>query len=479
MMPDQTHMLYNTFNPASTADGSATCIGPPYSALIPLLPFVYQRSIKQTKPTTDSDESSRARVSSRVMSLDTFRGLSITIMIFVNYGGGGYWFFDHSLWDGLTVADLVFPWFIWIMGTSMAFSFKSVRVTRENYKEVLYKIVRRTVILFGLGLFINQPRDIVNIRIPGVLQRFAISYFVVSLVVLFVPKWNSRSHVQASVQDLDATDGKKSEYESFFPGSEANNNKYEWLSDFLPYIYQWLLMLCFLALYLILQYSVPVPGCPTGYIGPGGLGDQGKYINCTGGAHRWIDIKFFGINHIYQTPTSQKLYHTGPHDPEGLVGAFSSIFLCFIGNQAGRTLVLWKSNYRRCVGRWLLWGCFFGLLALVLTFGTQWTGPIPINKNLWSPSFIFATSSMAFFALSFCFMTIDVFQIWTGAPFLFIGMNPILIYCGHEVLNSWPPFSWDLYEDTHGNRLFMNTFGVSMWLIIAYKMWWDNFFVAI
>ena len=52
----------------------------------------------------------------RVLSLDTFRGISIFIMIFVNYGGGGYWFFQHSPWDGLTVADLVFPWFIWIMG---------------------------------------------------------------------------------------------------------------------------------------------------------------------------------------------------------------------------------------------------------------------------------------------------------------------------------------------------------------------------
>lgn len=63
----------------------------------------------------DQDDG-KTKVSSRVMSLDTFRGLSITIMIFVNYGGGGYWFFNHSLWDGLTVADLVFPWFIWIMG---------------------------------------------------------------------------------------------------------------------------------------------------------------------------------------------------------------------------------------------------------------------------------------------------------------------------------------------------------------------------
>jgi heparan-alpha-glucosaminide N-acetyltransferase len=60
----------------------------------------------------------------RLRSLDVFRGLALTIMIFVNYGGGGYFFFNHSVWNGLTVADLVFPWFIWIMGVSMAISFK-------------------------------------------------------------------------------------------------------------------------------------------------------------------------------------------------------------------------------------------------------------------------------------------------------------------------------------------------------------------
>ena len=57
--------------------------------------------------------------------MDTFRGLSIVIMIFVNYGGGSYWYFAHSPWNGLTVADLVFPWFLWIMGVSLAINIRS------------------------------------------------------------------------------------------------------------------------------------------------------------------------------------------------------------------------------------------------------------------------------------------------------------------------------------------------------------------
>lgn len=65
--------------------------------------------------------------SRRLKSLDTFRGIAITLMIFVNYGGGGYYFFGHAVWNGLLVADLVFPWFIWIMGVSITLSFRSLR----------------------------------------------------------------------------------------------------------------------------------------------------------------------------------------------------------------------------------------------------------------------------------------------------------------------------------------------------------------
>jgi heparan-alpha-glucosaminide N-acetyltransferase len=118
-------------------------------------------------------------MSSRVNSLDAVRGFAIAIMIFVNYGGGnhtspqppphnptsahaiadflwcffgagGYWFFSHSAWNGITVADLVFPWFIWIMGTSMAISFTSLEKKRTPKREMLYKIVRRFIILAGM-----------------------------------------------------------------------------------------------------------------------------------------------------------------------------------------------------------------------------------------------------------------------------------------------------------------------------------------
>ena len=79
--------------------------------------------------------------------------MSLVVMIFVNYGGGGYWFFDHSVWNGLTVADLVFPWFIWIMGVSLVFSFKGRK--SDSLWMQLYQIGRRSVILFAVGLFLS------------------------------------------------------------------------------------------------------------------------------------------------------------------------------------------------------------------------------------------------------------------------------------------------------------------------------------
>lgn len=86
----------------------------------------------------------------------------------VNYGGGGYYFFNHSSWNGLTVADLVFPWFIWIMGTSMAISFK--KFESQLIRDLLYKLFRRAIILFALGLFLNGGFvELEHWRIPGVL----------------------------------------------------------------------------------------------------------------------------------------------------------------------------------------------------------------------------------------------------------------------------------------------------------------------
>ena len=100
-------------------------------------------------------------------------------MIFVNYGGGGYWFFSHSRWHGLTVADLVMPWFMFMMGVSFTFSLKSLDRRGSSKRQMMMKVLLRCIKLFVIGLFlINQSDSWNGIRLPGVLQRFAICYLV-------------------------------------------------------------------------------------------------------------------------------------------------------------------------------------------------------------------------------------------------------------------------------------------------------------
>ena len=93
--------------------------------------------------------------------------------------GGQYWFFNHSPWHGLTVADLVMPWFMFMMGVSFTFSIKSMTKKKFTERQITEKIVTRSIKLFMLGLFIiNSASSFDGIRIMGVLQRFGIGYLV-------------------------------------------------------------------------------------------------------------------------------------------------------------------------------------------------------------------------------------------------------------------------------------------------------------
>lgn len=396
----------------------------------------------------------------RLRSLDTFRGISIVLMIFVNYGGGDYQIFSHAVWNGLTIADLVFPWFIWIMGVSMALSLRSLLRRSTSRLRIFRKIVKRTLILFLLGLMLNtfksEKTNLKDIRIPGVLQRFSISYFVVSTVHMFFAK----------PQDMH-------EHTSWAP-----------FRDVFCYWAEWLIMLAILATHILITFLLPVENCGTGYLGPTGLYNRGKYENCTyaGGAAGFIDSKVFGWNHMYQHPTLRKLYdpennYRIVYDPEGLLGCLTSIFLVFLGLQAGKILLTYKEWKPRLI-RWMFWGIVTGTVAAILCLGSKNDGFIPVNKNLWSVSFIMATGSMSFILLSICYLTCDVFNWWSGSPFFFPGMNSILLYVGHLMTGQMFPWAWAV-ENNHSQRLMINLWATSLWVLISIWLYYKKFFLAI
>ncbi|XP_078788283.1 heparan-alpha-glucosaminide N-acetyltransferase isoform X2 [Oryzias latipes] len=472
---------------------------------------------------------SRGTRPARLLSLDTFRGFALTVMVFVNYGGGGYWFFEHAPWNGLTVADLVMPWFVFIMGTSVVLAFSSMQRRGVGRRQLLGKITWRTVVLMLLGFcFLNySPRDGPLswswLRIPGVLQRLAFTYFVLSLLQTF---WGRKA----------------------IPESE--NHWWNPVQDVVLFWPQWLLIFLLETLWLCITFLMPVPNCPTGYLGAGGIGDHGLYPNCTGGAAGSIDRWMFGDN-MYRYPTC-KLYRTEqPYDPEGVLGTINSIVMGFLGmqeapaspccgpsasqlpsvtpsgccpdvsdgdgvtynhlacgkppcqssriaefpggsalspsvselettRQAGKIIVFYKRKSGHILWRYLTWAVILGISAAILSKCTRDGGFIPVNKNLWSLSYVTCTGALSFLLLGGMYFLIDVRGWWGGQPFLYPGMNSILVYVGHSLLGFYFPFSWNMrFQDSHWEFLFQGVWGTSLWVLAAYLLYRKAFFLRI
>jgi heparan-alpha-glucosaminide N-acetyltransferase len=246
------------------------------------------------------------------------------------------------------------------------------------------------------------------------------------------------------------------------PSADNKYRKVPWYLDIAPYFMEWMVVAVLLLTWFIVTFTLHVPGCGAGYLGPGGLADNGLYRNCTGGAAGYIDKLVFGENHIYDSPTCQAAYLTGSYDPEGLLGYLTSIVICYLGVQVGRIIIVWKSPVAR-MKRWFFWGLLWGALGTILCFGQQNGGPVPINKNLWSASFILVMAGSGNIVLTIYYFLVDVTNVWNGAPFIYVGMNPILIYCGHEILNPYFPFSYNIVDPTHMSLMLSNLIGVSVW----------------
>ncbi|XP_048053375.1 heparan-alpha-glucosaminide N-acetyltransferase isoform X3 [Megalobrama amblycephala] len=393
----------------------------------------------------------------RLRSLDTFRGLSLVIMVFVNYGGGRYWFFRHESWNGLTVADLVFPWFVFIMGTSIGLSLSGSLRRGVKRTHLLWKIFWRSLQLFLIGVIIINPNYCQgplswdSLRIPGVLQRLGFTYLIVAVLDLAVAK----------------------------DGLTNLSSETCWYSvhDVCLYWPAWLCVIVLEAIWLCLTFLLPVPDCPTGYLGPGGIGDFGQYQNCTGGAAGYIDRWLLG-DHIYQTPSSRVIYQSVmPFDPEGVLGSINSILMAFLGLQAGKILLHYRDQYRQIITRFLIWGFILGIISAVLTKCSTNEGFIPVNKNLWSLSYVTTLSCFAFVALGVFYYMVDVKKWWSGAPFFYPGMNSILVYVGHEVFEEYFPFRWKMANNqSHAEHLAQNLLATSIWVFIAYLLYRKKIF---
>ena len=457
------------------------------------LPLLFRRSDESVSPTTTSKP--------RYVSLDAFRGFCLAVMIFVNYGGGMYWFFRHATWNSVTFADLVFPWFIFMMGVSCAIVLKSTRAKRtESVWLVMLRAVRRVCMLFAFGLFLSSNNslggcDFKTLRIPGVLQRFAVSYFVVFCISYLVPEnFSDDSSVapgpleEVGPRVTDESDGSLTgdpkrascERPTARVSTWARAIVFRHLKEITMFSWQWLLILMIHGTWYAATYAFRFEDCPAGYVGPGGNSHHADHPKCTGGMAGYLDRTLLGEAHIYHLATPNFVFQVSvPFDPEGILGSLNSIVLCFLGLTAGRTLVHRSSDLEKMI-TWICYGVALCLLGGGLCGFTREDGVIPLNKNLWSSSFVYVMGGTGYLMLAAFYFVVDIRRWWRGTPFVYLGMNSIVIYMLSELLLGYFPFATNGNSAmTHEWMLFSNLLGVVSCMIIAYWLHHRKLFFAV
>ena len=245
---------------------------------------------------------------------------------------------------------------------------------------------------------------------------------------------------------------------------------------------QWIVIIGLVVIHLLIIFLANVPGCEKGYMGPGGIHEYQKHFNCTGGITGLFDRTILGSQHLYQRGKIREIYSSPyPFDPEGIFGCILSCVQVFLGVQCGMTLLIFPTAMER-IKRWLAWGSILMILTAILTGFSINDGIIPINKNLWSLSYLTITASLAFFLISLVYYLVDVKNwgddVWT--IFLYPGMNAIVLYVGHQIFHKMWPFHWSFsVMNTHFILLLENLYTVVIWILISHYLYHKKMFYSI
>ena len=346
----------------------------------------------------------------RLGSLDVFRGATVAGMILVNNAGDWgktYGPLLHAEWHGWTPTDLIFPFFLFVVGVAIPYAFAG-RLERSGggLRPLHRQIVRRAVLLFALGLFLNWfPFYTVEwsaARIPGVLQRIAVVYLVAAFAWLHLG-----------------------------PRPRA------------------LLALVLLAGYWLAMMFVPVPGHGAGDLSPEG--------NLSG----WIDHLLLGSHTWRKAP--------GPGDPEGILSTVPAIATALAGLFTGDFLRSSRTQREKLRGL-LLSGAAATVAGLALA---PW---FPINKNLWTSTYVLFTAGVALLLLAAVYYVVDI-KDWNGwaRPFYVFGTNAIFAFFGSTLMAKItyviPNLQQWLYRHLFGNWLPDDVASLA-WALMYVALWW-------
>lgn len=311
--------------------------------------------------------------SGRLLSLDVMRGITIAGMIMVNNPGSWKYVYAplrHAAWNGLTPTDLVFPFFMFIMGVSMFFSLR-----KYNFKlsaESVTKVLKRTALIFLVGLGLNLVSHLLyngftnfeNLRILGVMQRLALAYGFGSLIGLIInPKYIL--HTAAGIL-----------------------------------LFYWAL-----------------------------IGFTDSEVLSENNIIALVDRNLFGSTHIYSDYLTDGTRIS--FDPEGLLSSIGSIGHVLLGFYAGKLIQDSKKNNELIIRNIFIFGTIILFIGLLLSYGC------PINKKLWSSTFVLTTCGFGslFLALLIWIIDINGKKKWS-LFFEAFGINPLYLYVQGDIL-SW------------------------------------------
>ena len=314
----------------------------------------------------------------RLFSLDVMRGLTMAAMVVVNNPGSWgsvYPPLRHADWHGCTPTDLIFPFFLFVVGVAMAMPARSPAFSR---------VLRRTLWLFGLGLLLNASSslvtgkfDPVEFRIMGVLQRIALCYFAASMVV----RWTGLKTQVALAAAV--------------------------LVGYGLVLTQW-----------------PAPAGPTP-----SHGDHSP----AGSIVARLDRALLGSTHLYRG---------GPQDPEGLLSTLPAVVTVFAGLWSGKLVRRWISPPPRPGLNGLKALPLLAIGSILLGWAWARWGGLPLNKALWTSSFVLFTGGWAMIVFWLCVILMETQSPahvrWVrnvAGPFQILGVNAIMLFVGSGLLS--------------------------------------------